>query len=408
MAEVLFISHDAFRGGATLFLLNVQRWLRENTDLRFVTLLARQGEMEAAFRELGPVVTIEAPRLHQRALAKLGRLRGAPAEHPQAHGIRRASRQLRAKHDIALIYSNTAINGWLLPAFDDLRVPVLSHIHELESAIQLYGVEDFRRVIERTTRYVAVSQGVRDNLLTTHGIAGERVALVPGFVPTSRALSAPLATLRERVRGELGVPADALLVGCCGVADHRKGVDLLSQLALVMPPQVQGRPVHFVWIGAFSGGPSRFALEQDAQKAGVAQRVHFAGMRKDSYDWIASLDAFALLSREDAFPLVMMEAAVLGVPLVAFENTGGADEFCAGDAGLLVSYLQLAPFAAALVRVLEDLPLRERLTRAARDRVQTRHDSAVVVPQLLDAINQTAGRTLGRRRAGEGTAEPVP
>lgn len=399
MAEVLFISHDAFRGGATLFLLNVQRWLRENTDLRFVTLLARSGEMADAFRELGPVLSIDPPGLPQRVLAKLQRLSGAPPSHPQAHGIRRALRQLRERHRVALVYSNTAINGWLLPAFDGLGCPVISHIHELESAIQLYGVADFQKVVQRTTRYIAVSQDVRDNLVANHGVVSERVTVVPGFVPTKRLPSAPVETLRTRMRAELGLPSDALLVGCCGVGDYRKGVDLLSQLALAMPLSLGGREVHLVWIGAIQGGPTLHALRQDARLAGVGRRVHFVGARKDAYDWIASLDAFALLSREDPFPLVMMEASVLGVPLVAFDNTGGATTFCAGGAGLVVPYLRLDLFAAALTQVLEQAQLRDTLTAQAGERVRARHDSAVVVPQLLQIINETAGRTLGRSAA---------
>ena len=52
--SVLFISHDAIRAGATMFLINFLRWFKENTDIPFEVLVCKRGEMEGDFEKLAP------------------------------------------------------------------------------------------------------------------------------------------------------------------------------------------------------------------------------------------------------------------------------------------------------------------------------------------------------------------
>ena len=78
--------------------------------------------------------------------------------------------------------------------------------------------------------------------------------------------------------------------------------------------------MHFVWIGGVSDGPVWGKLMHDAARAGVADCVHFLGVHKDPFQLFAALDIFLLTSRKDPFPLVMLENATAGKPIVCFQG----------------------------------------------------------------------------------------
>jgi L-malate glycosyltransferase len=69
------------------------------------------------------------------------------------------------------------------------------------------------------------------------------------------------------------------------------------------------------------------------------------------YDYLNLADGFVLTSREDPFPLVMIEAAWLGKPIVAF-NSGGVSEFVQPGMGTVVNSMWPADLAAAMTDVM--------------------------------------------------------
>jgi glycosyltransferase involved in cell wall biosynthesis len=110
------------------------------------------------------------------------------------------------------------------------------------------------------------------------------------------------------------------------------------------------------------------------------------------------MDALALTSREDPFPLVMLEAAAHGVPTVCFADSGGGVEFVGSDAGLVAPYLDVAGFAEGILKLHERPVLREALGEAAARRVRARFSTSSQAPKLLASIS----RCLEREHAGVG------
>ena len=101
------------------------------------------------------------------------------------------------------------------------------------------------------------------------------------------------------------------------------------------------------------------------------------------------MDVFALTSREDPFPLVMLEAAAAGVPLVCFAGGGGAPEFVQPDAGHVAAYLDVAGMAAAVSDLLEREEERQRMGQIAAERVRKRHTVDQAGPVLMDVIQRS-------------------
>lgn len=386
--SVLFVSHDAFRAGATLILINFLRWFKKNTDIPFRILICKRGELDGEFEELAPVWYLDPHAGRKAALKSAFRRLTGRSDGRKALGFSELAPRIAAATSVGLIYSNTVANGRALESLAPLRCPVLTHVHELELAIRTFGGKDFEQVKRRTDHFIAVSDAVRDNLIARHGIAGARVERIHGFVPTAAQPRVCAAALRQGLAAETGIPANARIVGGCGTVDWRKGCDLFLQLALSMRKRNPAFPVHLLWLGAKLPGDYGHTLQHDLERAGLAGSVHFIGPRPNPLDYIATFDVLALVSREDPFPLVIMEAAALGVPTVCFEGAGGGREFVEEDAGRVVPYLDLEAMADCVLDLLRSDDLRSELGRRARDKVRERHDLDVVAPRLLRTIER--------------------
>ncbi|MFB2816372.1 glycosyltransferase [Umezakia ovalisporum] len=223
MKKVLFISHDASRTGAPIVFLNFLRWFKDNTDIPFQILLRRGGELEPEFAALAPTLVHEQNTKHSL-------LKQAAKRLFKDNPIIKLQRQL-AKANIGLIYSNTATNGNLLQTLSHLNCPVISHIHELEYTIQLFGITEFEHLKKQTTHFIACSQAVKTNLVTHHQISASNVTVTHEFIPI---ISAPInsnSLPQQFIHRELNLPDNAFIVGASGTTDWRKGADLFIQLA---------------------------------------------------------------------------------------------------------------------------------------------------------------------------------
>ena len=168
-----------------------------------------------------------------------------------------------------------------------------------------------------------------------------------------------------------------------GTVDWRKGPDLFVQLATEVRRRTR-HPVHFVWVGGDLRSPDWERVRCDLERSG-ADHVTFIGVRSDPVPWFALADVFALTSREDPYPLVALESAALGKPIVTYRN-GGLPELlsAAGPEAArgIVPYLDVGTFADRVMDLIDD----DRLRKAAGDQLQAEvvsaHDVAVAAPKL--------------------------
>lgn len=136
--------------------------------------------------------------------------------------------------------------------------------------------------------------------------------------PTAIAGSA-IETLRAQLRQRLGLKSTDRIVLSVGYADARKGVDLLAEAFTSAFAQ---RPdVHVVWVGHREEAACE-AAEKVLRRHGMLERFHFSGLDFDTDDYYAGADVYALASREDPFPSVVLEALSVELPVVAFAGTG--------------------------------------------------------------------------------------
>lgn len=376
--DVLFLGHGAERSGPPVFLANLQRWLGAHRDVRGATVVARGGPLLADYGRFGPVRVLDRrwtlPRIAQQGLERLGR----PGLARWVRGTRDVA-TLRGWTEPRLAYVNTVAPDTLrlLDLMDD-DVPVVLHVHELEAALR-YRLDDAHRLVlrDRPVRFLAASHAVADNLVANHGVERARIRVHHELVEPVAPL-APGERASERARQ--GIPPEAFVVGGSGMTEWRKAPDLFVRLAAELRARTD-RPLCFLWVGGAAEGPEWAPLDHDARRLGVAEVVRFLGPQERPGDWYRLLDAFALTSREDAFPLSALEAATAGVPVVTFD-TGGMVEFVDDEVGAVVAYPDVAAMATALAALAGDEPRRAAMGEAAAARARARHLTDVGAPAL--------------------------
>lgn len=175
-------------------------------------------------------------------------------------------------------------------------------------------------------------------------------------------------------RGEALPPhEDALIVSIVGRLHEVKGHEFFLR---AMAPVAERIPTVRVWL--VGEGPLEVKLRTICGKLGIAGSVDFLGYREDVDQILSASRVTVVSSRFETSCRTAMEALHLGCPLVA-TPVGGIPEMVGdNEAGLLTPYGDVEAMARAVIRVLEEPGLAERLSRRGLERCLTlgTHDDA--------------------------------
>ncbi len=396
---ILLIGHDANRAGAQLVLLQLMQRLKAGGYTMYL-LLGAGGPLLVDYEQIATVTLWPQPKPYvagptaDKILGKLGLW--------QQQADRQQQRQLQALYGalhldtVDLVLVNTVTSSQYfrqLPVRNN--VPVLAFVHELAMSVQQYtNPGDLSYLLQRAARILAVSQATARYYETAWQVPPDRITLFTliDLPSIQRALDA--ANTRTGALSALdNLPANAIIVGGCGNAEWRKGTDLFVSLARMLMTLSDQPPVYFIWVG-LPAGPLCDDLTLDVAKAGLTDRVRFVAPTPDVLRYMARFDLFLLCSREDPYPLVMLEAGLSGVPVVCFEGAGGAAELIETDGGAVVPYLDLLAMAQAIQRFVTDGELRNQMGQALRQKIQQRHSLQQSTDQLLALIATLTGQPV--------------
>lgn len=191
-----------------------------------------------------------------------------------------------------------------------------------------------------------------------------------------------------RVRAELGLAADAPLVGVVGRLVEDKGQDdFLRAAAIVLGRRPAAR---FVLVGT---GPSEAALKDLAADLDLVRAVQFLGFRDDVPEVTAALSVSVLPSIDcDASSAVLKEALACGVPAVA-TSIGGATEILQdGRTGLIVPPRAPERLAGAILTLLDDRALARDMGKAGSLDVAARFTPDRLADGTLRAYEEAVRR----------------
>lgn len=190
--------------------------------------------------------------------------------------------------------------------------------------------------------HVFVGPSVERNEVERFRTTGLRVA---NAVDTDRFAPVEDAEVRDRIRIELGVSSESIVVtsvgSCTDVKQHDHVLQALSLLRGPVPS------LHYLHAG---DGPNCKAEQHLAMVLGMADCCHFLGERDDIERILQATDIFLMPSRYEGLGLAAIEASACAVPVIAYDVPGLRDAVVDGQTGKLV-----APDVRSLAQALEGL-----------------------------------------------------
>lgn len=239
------------------------------------------------------------------------------------------------------------------------------------------------RLIRRTSKIIAVSASLKENLVNTEGIDPEKVVVIHNGIDLDQ-----WCQRQPRRRAQFGVGDGEILIAAVGRLVDWKGHAVLIKAMRELV--AEKRRVKVVIAG---DGPRRSVLEGLVTTHGLGEHVCLLGYIDDVRPLLAAADIFVLPSLNEPFGTVLLEAMAAGLPIVA-TNGGGVPEIITERVGLLVPSNDAQALAKGLKCLIDDSVYRERLGQAALADVKARFS----LRQTIEKTEQVYGEFRGATR----------
>ena len=293
--RLVLVGHDAHPHGAQELLLNIGRTLRRSFGMDIEFLLLDGGPLTSRYAEVARI-TVAGSEAALKSSLDLLRERGFTS---------------------AII--NTTAAAHIVQTAVERGLDSILLVHEMPKIIRERHFARSATIALKFARAIVFPASfVRDEVLKVlEAPAANNQVIVPQGAYKAIEYAAESA---GRVRRELKIPPSGALILSVGYADLRKGFDLFLQLWRLL--RDKRRLVHFCWVGGIDPALAEW-MQAEIRDATQAGTFHMISHTSDVAAYYSAADAFALTSREDPFPSVALEALSTGIPVVAFDRSGG-------------------------------------------------------------------------------------
>jgi sugar transferase (PEP-CTERM/EpsH1 system associated) len=235
------------------------------------------------------------------------------------------------------------------------------------------------------SRYVALSRHLEDYLEQQVGIPSDSVAQIYNGVETER-----FRPSREGRSAIPGCPFDDPDLWLAGTVGRMEGIKDPLNLAhafvrVRMIDPAAARHLRLVLVG---DGALRADVRQVFERAGVADRVWFAGERDDVPDIMRGLDCFVLPSLAEGVSNTILEAMATGLPVVATQVGGNSELIESGMTGMLVPPANSDALARAMLGYYNDRSTARRHAKAAHRVVEARFSLTRMVADYVNVYER--------------------
>lgn len=239
------------------------------------------------------------------------------------------ARQIINSKQVDLVHVNSAAPcQWMTFAARLCRCPLMTHLHS-----DYLSRDRTTLALHMSPSIIAASRAITENL-RRDGYPEDRLTVVHNGIDVERLREQPPVDVPQ----QLNLDSNAVVYATVGSLIHRKGVDriliALRHLILEYPNS------YLVVIGT---GEKKQELTALTHSLHLNKHVHFIGEQTNVVGWLKGCHAFVSAAREEAFGLVVTEAALANLPIIApFE--GGIPEIVQhGDTALLYANHGYAP-----------------------------------------------------------------
>lgn len=173
--------------------------------------------------------------------------------------------------------------------------------------------------------------------------------------------------LRDALRTETGASATARFVGYFGALTVRKRPVAMVDIVADYLTRHPGEDIHALIFGSsLPINDLAGAVNERARERGVADRIHLMGFRQPAEPLISAMDLLLLPGVNEPFGRTIIEAMMLGTPVIATRHGGNPEAITDGLTGFLVEPENSSAFVEPIHRLLNDSRLYRRITKTAR------------------------------------------
>lgn len=224
----------------------------------------------------------------------------------------------------------------------------------------------------------AVSENLKQ-FMVEEGFRSTRIEVVHNGI---HAGTPPIEAERDAARAELGLAADAFVVGTVGRLDPVKNLETMLESHRLLSSRVPN--LRSVIVG---DGPERARLESRARDLGIADAVTFTGYRGDVREVLAAFDVYLNCSTYEGVSLTILEAMSRELPVVATRVGGNPEVVISGETGELVEGPE--DIVGALLLLAHESALRRRFGKAGRRRVELSFSISAMVDRYARSYGDT-------------------
>jgi glycosyltransferase involved in cell wall biosynthesis len=285
--------------------------------------------------------------------------------------LRRIRRIVRT-HDIEIVHVDGATN--FVPALAAAlnRTPIVWHYNDhLVGPLEWLLLPLLRRL---AAAVIVQGESLRRSRTDDDARLCRKTVVLPSAVDISKfrpeAYGPPE---RQRMRQELGVPAECVLVGSVGNINRFKGYAYFVEAAAAIKKQLPA--ARFLIVGRqLDTDPGYWErLQELTARLGLTEDFFYPGFRDDIPAVLSALDVFVLPSVRESCPMAILEAMAMKVPVVATDVGAVAEQVVDGRTGFLVQPANATALAEAVLQCLGRTRTElEPMLCAARERVESR------------------------------------
>ncbi len=274
------------------------------------------------------------------------------------------------------------------------RVPLIIHtvhgppFHKYQNAVANLAFCALERWTARyTSRFISVSNAMTDTFVRAGVAPAEKFVTIHSGMEVEPFLREDGA--RKRVREELGIAEDAVVIGKIARLFHLKGhEDVLRAFAGV---HVSFPLARLLFVG---NGILRPQIEGLAKRLGVRHKVTFAGLVPTDRipEMIKAMDLLVHASLREGLARVLPQALLSGRPVISYDVDGAREVVKDGETGFLVPPRQVDQLREAISRALTDLGQAAQMAKRGRELFTDQFRAETMVARIVELYEEELGR----------------
>lgn len=378
--KVLFNSFQSNRSGAPRLLHHIVSHIdREHFEPYIV--FANDGPIVQEFVRIAPTFVIQEQQARILPFPMRWRVQQYVRERKLKKIIDRISPDV--------IYLNTTgqnyASDWLLKA----EQPKIVHFHEIDNEVMRLNDNWLRRLVLNIDENIVCSKAVSQFVVQCLGVEESKVHTVYGAVPVLDILHNAESIRASEVKQALGLASAAILIGAVGKPSFRKGVDLFVQASAIVHATRPDLDIHFMWVGGHDKIHKQLYMESMRRlvmSGGLSGRFHWIQEVDNPIQYQVCMDACIIPSREDPFPLAMLESMLVGTPVIGFAVNGVSEALDDGR-GVLVQSVNAEELAQSILNFLSEPHLWGEYSQKAKDFVMLNCDISRNVKRIEELLS---------------------